>query len=215
MRTLRVKYSSKSLNCFLFLRVTQFLGKQQSNTLLFSNLRSVTCFLLLLWFLTITGCSLFLGFPQICLLCFPPFGGFSNNIWLLFFLILGLPNNIFFISTFIPSRNSSGVSKCDPPRKQTLIGFYERMVIFFPYFGVDNADCWKGQKVSPMRMNCFIRKIIHNRPPTHDDLPVLLVVGHLVGAPQLAETATSDLKKWKPRYPCKKLIVTLFAQQNR
>ena len=45
-----------------------------------------------------------------------------------------------------------------------------------------------------MRMNCFIRKIIHNRPPTHDDLPVLLVVGHLVGAPQLTETAATNLR---------------------
>ena len=34
----------------------------------------------------------------------------------------GFPNNnISFVSTFIPSRNSSGVSKCDPPRKETRI----------------------------------------------------------------------------------------------
>ena len=70
-------------------------------------------------------------------------------------------------------------------------------MVYYSYFGVDNADCCStetGQKVLPMRMNCFIRKIIHNRPPTHDDLPVLLVVGHLVGAPQLTETAATNLR---------------------
>ena len=30
---------------------------------------------------------------------------------------------------------------------------------------------------------------------THDDLPVLLVVGHLVGRPQLTEAAATDLNK--------------------
>ena len=29
---------------------------------------------------------------------------------------------------------------------------------------------------------------------THDDLPVLLVVGHLVGAPQLTKTAATNLR---------------------
>ena len=70
------------------------------------------------WLFTISGIST--NMPPL----FSSFWGIFQQYLTSFLSNFGLPNNIFFISTFIPSRNSSGVSKCDPPRKQTLISFY-------------------------------------------------------------------------------------------
>merc|ERR550534_2027979 len=69
------------------------------------------------------------------------------------------------------------------------------------------AKPYKSIKCSSKRWNfsLFLRvaKILHSfqeffwreqMRPSHDDLPVLLVVGHLVGRPQLTEAAATNHK---------------------